>query len=119
MFSYSSTYDKSGKPLSNAFDDKSNTYWISNKENTNDFKSSITIDFYNLQTIRAFLFDPAFRSRKDTNKKDIRYFDGFTTMFTIYISTDNSNNFIPEAMFTGEPVFPWKENKTRIYKCNN
>lgn len=106
-FSSESTGDKDGRPLSNAFDSNPRSYWVSSQENTDSFKNSITINFHSQQNLSAFLFDSAYRSRTDENNKDIRYFDGFPTTLSVFVYNDEVQSFILEAVFSGEPVYPW------------
>ncbi|KAK8899272.1 hypothetical protein M9Y10_001583 [Tritrichomonas musculus] len=103
---FSSNGDKSGYPLSNAFDRVANTYWVSGTENSDTFKSTITIEFKQSKTVDAILLDTAYRTRYPSTGT-VRYFDGFPTVLNVYTASSTDDDFVLSTVFVGEPVFPW------------
>ena len=61
-FTYSSTGDKEGHPLKDAFDSVVGSHWVSSKENTDDFHARIFINFTETVELEAILMYAAFHS---------------------------------------------------------
>lgn len=101
-FSYTSTGDRSGNPLSNVFDEKGNTYWVSDRPETNEFHPSISINFTEPVSLEAFLYDAAYRTDNQNNE---RTFDGFPSTLKVYTSLDNAPLSL-HTVFTGTPSYP-------------
>lgn len=99
---------KSNYPLLNAFDRNEKTYWAQETENSDTFHSTITLEFKEVKTIEAILWDTAYRTRYPSTGT-VRYFDGFPTKMNVFISTttNTEEEFYLNSVFEGEPVFPW------------
>ena len=107
-FEYSSNGDKDGKPIANAFDGSPSTYWVAGEENSDTFKSAITIQFKKTTNVDAILIDPAYRTRYPETGT-VRYFDGFPTTLNVYASTTTGDSFKLDTVFKGEPHYPWAQ----------
>ena len=101
-FTATSDGDKSSYPLSNAFDNKENTYWIASKSNSDSFMNTITVNFKSTTKLEAILYDTAYITRGES-----RRFDGFPTRVNVYTAT-GKDDFQLNSVFIGTPVYPWK-----------
>lgn len=68
-------------PISNAFDDKSDTYYISNTANSDTHKNFIEISFKKTETLEGFVYDPVIST---VGGQDV--FHGYPTVMNIYSS---------------------------------
>lgn len=110
-FSYESTGDKSSNPLSLAFDDRGDTYWVAGKENTDSFHTSIYVNFTKPLLLEAIIIDARFNTINDNTN-----FGGYPLKLKVYTSLNNQQ-FVPKALFIGSPhdsvnkyqfVFPYQ-----------
>ncbi|KAK8871334.1 hypothetical protein M9Y10_007054 [Tritrichomonas musculus] len=100
------TYDCNGfqtdHPLSYAFNDDMNQFWISNTENSNDFKASIDISFKEPVLLEAILFYATYYDQK----KKPREFSGFPLRLNVY-SANNDSPFKLNTKFAEVPLSSW------------
>lgn len=97
----SSSGDMNNYPLSNLFDDKTNTFWNSDKINTDDFHATINVAFQTQVTLDAILMRTTYNS-----SGQIRTFNGFPTVFKVFASKETSGDFQHQATFIGELEYP-------------
>ena len=71
--------------INNAIDGNINTYWETNKENSNSFKNEVIVDLGEAQDISKM----AYAARRDA------YYKGFANKFEVYVSSEaEGDNFI-------------------------
>ena len=71
--------------ITNAIDGNINTYWETNKENSNSFKNEVIVDLGEAQDISKM----AYAARRDA------YYKGFANKFEVYVSSEaEGDNFI-------------------------
>ena len=100
LFSYSANEGTANHPLSNAFDDNAMSYYISSVSNNISYHNNITIEFSNIVTIEAFLYDTCY-----STSGTVRNFQGFPSVLNVYTSCDGSE-FELNTVFIGIPVYP-------------
>ena len=88
--------------LSNAFDGRTDTYWMSNTTNSDTFMNTLTISFDKFVTLEAFLYDTAYQTKGPENT---RTYWGYPTKLNVYASTTN-NQYQHVATFTGSHSYP-------------
>ena len=110
-FSYDGPEGATNYPLSNAFDNSPNTYYISSIANSATFNNTIEITFSENMSLEAFLYDPAYSSSGST-----RTFHGFPTLLYAYTKSGN-NPYSLSAIFSGTPVYPWTRIQFVFPKC--
>lgn len=103
-FTYSSTGDSQNWPIKNAFDDK-DTYWVSDRPETDDFKPSIFINFTKPTFFEAFLYDTAYHTDRSVTP-NVRTFDGFPHTLKVYTAVDEEP-FELNSVFTGTLQSSW------------
>lgn len=81
-------------PFSNAFDNKSSTYWISSNEVTESFKPYIEVNFKEPVSLEGFIYFLAYRTRPTA-----RYFDGAPNELKVYTSCCSKNEYELKAVF--------------------
>lgn len=100
-FEYSSTGDRDGFPLKNAFDDKTDSYWVAKEVNNDTFTNSVFITFKEPTVLEAILFDSSYNTRGES-----RSFNGFPIRFNVYTSLNEDEEYTLSTQFTGTPVYP-------------
>lgn len=71
-FSFNSNSQRDGNPISNAFDDNSDIYWVSNEVESDTFNPTITVNFKEPILLEAFLYDV-----RNHKKLTTWYLDGY------------------------------------------
>lgn len=98
-YQLASSGDKDGKPVTNI---NSDNYWVSQNENSDAFKATITITFNTVQTLQAFLMKPAYRTRNG-----VRNFDGFPEVLNVYAQSAAGQPLQLNTIFSGSPLDDW------------
>ena len=96
------TGDMDGHSIELVFDDRYDTYWVSDKENTDDFHASISINFTEELLIEAFLFHATLNTK---DKKAI--FHGFPLRLNVYSSLEEDGPLTLNTKFAEVPITGW------------
>lgn len=83
-FSFNSNSQRDGNPISNAFDDNSDTYWVSNEVESDTFNPTITVDFKEPVLLEAFLYDV-----RNHKKLTTWYLDGYPSQIAVYTALND------------------------------
>lgn len=100
-FEYSSTGDREGYPLQNAFDEQTGSYWIAKDANSATFTNSIFITFKEATVLEAILYDSSYSTSGET-----RTYKGFPIRFNVYTAMNADDDFVLNSAFVGTPVYP-------------
>lgn len=100
-FDYETSGDFDRKPISNAFDNKDDTYWVSKDPETDSFHPYVTFNFKSQILFEGFVYKTAYHKLGD-----IYHFDGFPAKLKIYTATTEKDDFKLRAVFTGEQSSP-------------
>lgn len=103
-FVYNSSRDTDNYPISNVFDDTSNTIWVSKHSNTNFYHPYIIINFLEHFNIESIIYDTVYRTVKNEYGSFNRIFDGFPLVLKVFSSLNNED-FQLKYIFHGNPTF--------------
>lgn len=115
-FSYTASESMPGYPISNAFDENSDTYYISNTANNETYKNFVEITFAKTEKLELFLFDQVIPK----NDLDL-VAQGYPTVMNIYASK-GSEPYTLQMKISGPSNPSWKRvcfHFISVIECDN